>query len=88
MDGSRRFDRAGRIAVLLLVGAALLVGVGVSGASADKKPNWIKHVKHWDGGISNGVRERLAQANGDIVVSNQQATRGRASPSPPSTTSR
>ena len=36
------------------------------------------YVKHWDGGISNGVRERLAQANGDIVVPKQQATRGRA----------
>ena len=56
MDGSRRFAPIRRIAVLLLVGAALLVGVGVSGASADKEPNWIKHVKHWDGGISNGVR--------------------------------
>jgi hypothetical protein len=78
MDGSRRFAPVRRIAVLLLVGAALLVGVGVSVASADKEPNWIKHVKHWDGGISNGVRERLAQANGDIVVSKQQATRGRA----------
>ena len=63
---------------MLLVGAALLVGLGVSGASADKEPTWIKHVKHWDGGISNGVRARLAQASGDIVVSNQRATRGRA----------
>ena len=78
MDGSRRFAPVRRIAVLLLVGTAFLVGVGVSGASADKVPTWIKHVKHWDGGISNGVRERLAQANGDIVVSTKQATRGRA----------
>ena len=46
MDGSRRFAPIRRITVLLLVGAALLVGVGVSGASADKEPNWIKHVKH------------------------------------------
>ncbi len=61
--------RIGRIAAVLLVSAAFLAGVGASGASADKVPAWIKHVKHWDGGISNGVRERLAQANGDIVVS-------------------
>ena len=67
MPGVRRFAPFARIAVLLLVGAALLVEVGVPGASADKVPGWVKHVKQWDGGISNGVRERLAQANGDIV---------------------
>ena len=82
MDGGRRFAPAGRITLILLIGVTLLAGVGASGASADKGPNWIKHVKHWDGGISNGVRERLAQASGDIVVSNLQATRERTLPVP------
>jgi hypothetical protein len=48
-----------------LVIAASLVGTS---ASAHKVPQWIKHVQHWDGGISNGVRERAAQAAGDIAV--------------------
>jgi hypothetical protein len=41
--------------------------VGTS-ASAHKVPQWVKHVQHWNGGISNGVRERAAQAAGDIAI--------------------
>lgn len=74
MDGVRRLIPISQTAVPLLVGAALLVGVGAMGASADKVPAWVKHVRHWDGGISNGVRARLAQASGDIVVPTQQAS--------------
>jgi hypothetical protein len=37
-------------------------------ASAHKVPQWVKHVQHWDGGISNAVRERAAQAAGEIAV--------------------
>src|SRR5436309_13298436 len=58
-----------RVATTALLVGALLAGTG-QGASAHRKvARWVKHVQHWDGGISNGVRERLAQAQGDIVVS-------------------
>jgi hypothetical protein len=29
----------------------------------------VKHIQHWDGGLSNGVRERAAQAAGEIKIS-------------------
>jgi hypothetical protein len=55
-------------AAALLVCASLTLGTGLA-ASAHKVPRWVKHVQHWDGGISNGVRERAAEAAGQIVVS-------------------
>jgi len=52
-------------AVASLVIVTSLVGTS---ASAHKVPQWVKHVQHWNGGISNGVRERAAQAAGAIVI--------------------
>jgi hypothetical protein len=61
-----------RVASTALLVGALLAGTG-EGASARKVAPWVKHVQHWKGGISNGVRARLAQAQGDIVVSGDVA---------------
>jgi len=60
---STRLFAAAALASLVIVTS--LVGTG---ASAHKVPQWIKHVQHWNGGISNGVRERAAQAAGDLTV--------------------
>ena len=65
---SARLFAAAAIAPLVIVGS--LVGTN---ASAHKVPQWIKHVQHWDGGISNGVRERAAQAAGEIAVPQTRA---------------
>src|SRR5262245_56166673 len=78
MRGRRRFTPVAHIAVLLTVCATLVVGADASGASPHKDARWVKHVRHWSGGISNGVRERLAQADGDIVVSSKIRSRVRA----------
>jgi hypothetical protein len=51
-----------------LVVAGALASSGPA-ASAQKQPRWVRHVSHFDGGISNGVRERAAQASGNIVAS-------------------
>jgi hypothetical protein len=42
---------------LTAAGALMLVG---GGAQAANPPLWAQHVQNYDGGISNGVRERLA----------------------------
>jgi hypothetical protein len=49
----------------LLVLALLAAAIGVSAAapgSAGSEPRWVVHVKSFSGGISNGVRARLAAA--------------------------
>jgi hypothetical protein len=60
---STRLLAAATLASLVIVMS--LVGTS---ASAHKVPQWVKHVQHWNGGISNGVRERAAQAAGDIAI--------------------
>src|SRR5438128_1023931 len=60
---STRLLAAAALASLVIVTS--LVGTS---ASAHKVPQWVKHVQHWNGGISNGVRERAAQAAGAIVI--------------------
>jgi len=60
---STRLRAAAAFASLVIVSS--LVGTS---ASAHKVPQWVKHVQHWNGGISNGVRERAAQAAGDLAV--------------------
>jgi hypothetical protein len=78
MVGRRPFTPIAHIAVLLAICSALVVGAGASGASPKKVAPWVKHVRHWSGGISNGVRERLAQADGDIVGSSEVSSGARA----------
>ena len=75
MSKARGITSVLRIATVLCLAGGLLAGTG-PGASAqrDKVSRWVKHVQHWDGGISNGVRERLAQIQGDVVVSDVTAT--------------
>jgi hypothetical protein len=46
--------------------------------AAHKVPRWVKHVQHWNGGLSNGVRERAAQAAGEIQVPTATGTRAKA----------
>src|SRR4029453_15749453 len=46
--------------------------------AAHKVPQWVKHVQHWNGGLSNGVRERAAQAAGEIQVPTATGTRAKA----------
>jgi hypothetical protein len=72
MSKARRITSVLRIATVLCLAGGLLAGTGPS-ASAHKVARWVKHVQHWDGGISNGVRARLAQIQGDIVVSTATA---------------
>ena len=64
-----RKHRSARLFATAVFASLVIVGslVGTN-ASAHKVPQWIKHVQHWDGGISNGVRERAAQASGEIAV--------------------
>jgi len=51
-----------------IVGVTLFVLLVGARAASAKEPRWVRHVSNFSGGISNGVRERLAQADGDIVV--------------------
>ena len=55
--------------LVLLMTAALGVGAA-SPASAAKhqRPRWMRHVLHYSGGISNGVRERVAVAIGKTTT--------------------
>ena len=64
-----RRQRSARLFAAAVLASLVIVGSQVgTDASAHKVPQWIKHVQHWDGGISNGVRERAAQASGEIAV--------------------
>jgi hypothetical protein len=60
------------LALLVITG---MLAIGGTGASAHKQPRWIRHIRHFDGGLSNGVRERAAQASGDIIVSDATGVR-------------
>jgi hypothetical protein len=57
------------LTVAALAGAVMIVGAG-TGAQAAQPPLWVQHVQNHDGGISNGVRARLAaptvQGNGAV----------------------
>jgi hypothetical protein len=70
-----RSSRSVLATVLGVMVAVSVVAVGGPGASAHKVPRWVRHVRHFDGGLSNGVRERAAQAAGNIVVSDTTGVR-------------
>jgi hypothetical protein len=78
---SSRWIAAAATAAFLTV-ASLMTGGAAPIASAHKLPRWVKHVQHWDGGLSNGVRERAAQVAGEIVVSTTSGGRTAALGSP------
>jgi hypothetical protein len=79
---SSRWTGAAATAVAFLTAASLMTGGAAPIASAHKLPRWVKHVQHWDGGLSNGVRERAAQVAGEIVVSATSGGRTAALGSP------
>src|SRR5512132_3269288 len=67
--GSKRPFRLLAVSVLTISTVAF-AAIGSGGpAEAHKVPRWVKHIQHWDGGLSNGVRERAAQAAGEIKIS-------------------
>jgi hypothetical protein len=73
--GSKRSFRLFAVSVLTLSTVAF-AAIGSGGpAAAHKAPRWVKHVQHWDGGLSNGVRERAAQAAGQIEISTTAGVR-------------
>ena len=73
--GSKRPFRLLAVTVLTFSTVAFAaIGSGGS-AAAHKAPRWVKHIQHWDGGLSNGVRERAAQAAGEITVSTATGAR-------------
>lgn len=59
-------SRAPRIALTLALVAALL-GVPTAGG-AESAPLWVRHVQNYPGGISNGVRARLAVTEGTATT--------------------
>jgi hypothetical protein len=81
MRSTRSLRPLATAGLALLTAATLTIGASPA-ASAQKAPRWVKHVHHWSGGISNGVRERAAQFAGDIVASQKVATRTTTAGSP------
>jgi hypothetical protein len=73
--GSMRSLRLFAVSVLTFTTVALAAVGSGQPVAAHKVPRWVKHVQHWNGGLSNGVRERAAQAAGQIVVSTTTASR-------------
>jgi hypothetical protein len=60
-----RFVRVSALGLAL----ALALSLPAPGALAtNHTPGWVRHVRHFGGGISNGVRERLAAASGQLAV--------------------
>ena len=71
------------LAVLVgLIATAVAVGVGqpTPKTPAAKTPRWVTHVARYSGGISNGVREMLAAAQGKT---RSPSGAQRARPAPP-----
>ncbi|MDP9342518.1 MAG: hypothetical protein M3Q23_10600 [Actinomycetota bacterium] len=78
--------RAFRVSVVLAVLAAMiLVGVGSSSAARHRHhtPRWVKHVKHYPGGISNGVRAYVSKG---VIGAQAAARQGLFKPSAPGNT--
>ena len=63
-----RKQRSTRLFAAAALASLVITALVGNTASAHKVPRWVKHVQHWTGGISNGVRERAAQAAGAIVI--------------------
>ncbi len=56
-----------RLAAVLAILAILALAVGLAPAQAAKQPRWQQHIEKFSGGISNGVRARLAVATGQTT---------------------
>src|SRR2546428_12050088 len=76
LDGSRRSRegkpmrkyRSTRLFTTAALASLVITALVGNSASAHKVPQWVKHVQHRNGGISNGVRERAAQASGGLAI--------------------
>src|SRR6266487_251975 len=82
--------RALRMSVVLAVVASMvMVGVGSSSAARHHRhhvPRWVKHVRRYPGGISNGVRAYLSHAVVHARATYASAARrGTAAPLAPAT---
>jgi hypothetical protein len=67
------------VPLAILITAALAAGPQASAAKAHH-PRWTRHAAHFSGGISNGVRERLAVARGQLTVSTKTGKRSANDP--------
>jgi hypothetical protein len=65
------------VAFVLLAATTLSLATGGSASAAKHHPRWMRHVLHYSGGISNGVRERVAVVQGK-TTSTKVATRATA----------
>ena len=45
-----------------------LASLGPATAATPRAPRWVRHAMHYSGGISNGVREHLAVAQGKTTT--------------------
>ncbi len=71
--------RSHRRIVPVILAAALIGAAMAAGAdAAPKAPRWVRHAMHYSGGISNGVRARLAAATGGLVVRDTASLAARA----------
>jgi hypothetical protein len=74
-----------RLSLALALAALTAVTAASAGSSAlaahPRRPPWVRHVRHYSGGISNGVRERLAAASGELTVPTKLATHAGGDPS-------
>ncbi len=79
--------RAFRVSLVLAVlGAMVLVAAGNSTAArhhGHRAPRWVRHVRNYPGGISNGVRAYLTKG---VIQARQAARQGLFSPSSPANT--
>jgi len=76
--------RAFRVSIAMIVLAAL-VFVGATSSSAARHhrhhaPRWVRHVRHYPGGISNGVRAYLSKG---VIQARAAARQGLLKPSSP-----
>jgi hypothetical protein len=56
------------VAVLVLAAAVALGSIGPAAAAKHRRPRWVRHALHYSGGLSNGVRERLAVWQGKTTT--------------------
>ena len=68
------------VAALTLAATAGLVAPPATGVAATSAPLWVKHVQHFSGGISNGVRFSLDPAVMQAQARYAGSVRAAASP--------
>jgi BNR/Asp-box repeat len=64
-------SRPRRLPLLVIVALASIVAlatVGPTASASTPRPRWVRHAQHYSGGLSNGVRERLAVWQGKTTT--------------------